>query len=74
MPELKPYEAMGYLHEVQGPVVVIRCERMPPLRRALCARLGGDEIMFEVHQHLDEHHVRAIPLHSTAGLFCFFPI
>lgn len=29
----KPDEAIGYLHEVQGPVVVIRCERMPPLRQ-----------------------------------------
>lgn len=73
-PELKPDEAMGYLHEVQGPVVVIRCERMPPLRRALCARLDGDEVMFEVHQHLDEHHVRAITLHSTAGLSRGMPV
>ena len=74
MPELKPDKAMGYLHEVQGPVVVIRCERMPPLRRALCARLEGDEVMFEVHQHLDERHVRAITLHSTAGLSRGMPI
>ncbi|RLA43928.1 MAG: F0F1 ATP synthase subunit beta, partial [Gammaproteobacteria bacterium] len=74
MPELKPDEAVGYLHEVQGPVVVIRCERMPPLRRALCARLEGDEVMFEVHQHLDEHHVRAITLHSTSGLSRGMPI
>lgn len=33
MPELLTEKSMGHLHEVQGPVVVIRCERMPPLRR-----------------------------------------
>jgi F-type H+-transporting ATPase subunit beta len=74
VPEFEPDEVIGYLHEVQGPVVVIRCERMPPLRQALCARLDGDEVMFEVHQHLDEHHVRAITLHSTAGLSRGMPI
>jgi len=68
MPELQTEKPMGHLHEVQGPVVVIRCERIPPLRRALYARLDGGEVMFEVHQHLDEHHVRAITLHSTSGL------
>lgn len=65
---------MGYLHEVQGPVVVIRCKRMPPMRRALYARLDGGEVMFEVHQHLDEHHVRAITLHSTSGLSRGMPV
>jgi F-type H+-transporting ATPase subunit beta len=40
----------------------------------LCARLDGDEVMFEVHQHLDERHVRAITLHSTAGLSRGMPI
>ena len=29
MTQLKPDKAIGYLHEVQEPVVVIRCERMP---------------------------------------------
>jgi F-type H+-transporting ATPase subunit beta len=74
MPELQTEKPMGHLHEVQGPVVVIRCERIPPLRRALCARLDGGEVMFEVHQHLDEHHVRAITLHSTSGLSRGMPV
>ena len=74
MSALTPEEAIGYLHEVQGPVVVIRCERLPPLRRALRAHLDGDEVLFEVHQHLDERHVRAITLHSTAGLSRGMPI
>jgi len=30
--------------------------------------------MFEVHQHLDEHHVRAIALHSTSGLSRGMPV
>jgi len=74
MPELQTEKPMGHLHEVQGPVVVIRCERIPPLRRALYARLDGGEVMFEVHQHLDEHHVRAITLHSTSGLSRGMPV
>jgi F-type H+-transporting ATPase subunit beta len=59
---------IGEIAEVQGPVVVIACRRLPPLRQALCARLDGDTCTFEVHQHLDERHVRAIALHATAGL------
>ena len=74
MPELHTEKPMGHLHEVQGPVVVIRCQRIPPLRRALCARLDGGEVMFEVHQHLDEYHVRAITLHSTSGLSRGMPV
>ena len=74
MPELQTEKPMGHLHEVQGPVVVIRCERIPPLRRALYARLDGGQVMFEVHQHLDEHHVRAITLHSTSGLSRGMPV
>ena len=65
---MNSHEPMGHLHEVQGPVVVIRCEQIPPLRRALCTPLDGGEVVFEVHQHLDEHHVRAITLHGSAGL------
>ncbi len=55
-------------------MVVIRCERLPPLRQALSARVDGEELLFEVHQHLDEHHVRAIALHSTAGLSRGIPV
>jgi F-type H+-transporting ATPase subunit beta len=59
---------IGIIDEVHGPVTVIRCERLPPLRQALSARRNGETYLFEVHQHLDERHVRAITLHRTAGL------
>lgn len=59
---------IGNITEVHGPVVVIACKRLPPLRQALCASLDHETYLFEVHQHLDEHHVRAITLHRTAGL------
>jgi len=74
MPASELEEAIGYIHEVQGPVVVVRCERLPPLRQALCLRLDAEEVLFEVHQHLDEHHVRAITLHSTSGLSRGMPV
>ncbi|MGD8341041.1 MAG: F0F1 ATP synthase subunit beta [Gammaproteobacteria bacterium] len=59
---------VGVIAEVHGPVVVIRCESLPPLRQALFAPLDGDSYIFEVHQHLDEHRVRAITLHRSSGL------
>ncbi|WP_346840192.1 F0F1 ATP synthase subunit beta [Microbulbifer sp. SAOS-129_SWC] len=60
--------------EVHGPVVVIRCTRLPPLRRALSASIDSDTYLFEVHQHLDRQHVRAITLHRTAGLRRGMPV
>jgi F-type H+-transporting ATPase subunit beta len=59
---------VGTIAEVHGPVVVIACKRLPPLRQALCTCLDHEEYTFEVHQHLDETHVRAITLHRTSGL------
>ncbi len=59
---------IGTIREVQGPVVVIACESLPPLHRAVKARLDGETYLFEVHQHLDERHARAVALHGTAGL------
>jgi len=60
---------IGVISEIQGPVVVISCDELPPLRRALVATIDGDSFVFEVHQHLDEHHVRAITLHRSGGLY-----
>jgi F-type H+-transporting ATPase subunit beta len=62
-------EPIGLIAEVHGPVVVIACRRLPPLRQALCACFDGETFLFEVHQHLDEQHVRAITLHRTTGLW-----
>jgi len=59
---------IGVIAEVHGPVVVIACETLPPLHQALYASLDDESYLFEVHQHLDERHVRAITLHRTAGL------
>ncbi|MEJ2143288.1 MAG: F0F1 ATP synthase subunit beta [Gammaproteobacteria bacterium] len=60
---------IGVITEVHGPVVVIACETLPPLRQALCARFDHETYLFEVHQHLDEKHVRAITLHRSAGMY-----
>jgi F-type H+-transporting ATPase subunit beta len=49
-------------------VVDIACDVLPPLHQALVSRLDHETYTFEVHQHLDETHVRAITLHRTAGL------
>jgi F-type H+-transporting ATPase subunit beta len=59
---------IGVINEVHGPVVVIECERLPPLRRALSAVFDGETCLFEVHQHLDARRARAIALHRSAGL------
>jgi F-type H+-transporting ATPase subunit beta len=59
---------LGRIVQVQGPVVDIACPRLPPLHQALCCGIDGERYTFEVYQHLDEQHVRAITLHRTAGL------
>lgn len=59
---------VGVIREVHGPVVVIECDVLPPLRQALCARLNRESYLFEVHQHIDAHHLRAITLHRSVGL------
>ena len=59
---------IGVIAEVHGPVVVINCDTLPAMRQALYANLDHVTYLFEVLQHLDEHHVRAITLHRSAGL------
>jgi F-type H+-transporting ATPase subunit beta len=59
---------LGVISEIHGPVVVIACSRLPPLRQALRAYRNHETYLFEVHQHLDEQHVRAITLHQTSRL------
>jgi F-type H+/Na+-transporting ATPase subunit beta len=61
-------QAIGTIIEAHGPVVIIDCTRLPPLRQALYTRFDHNTYLFEVHQHLDERHIRAITLHGTAGL------
>jgi F-type H+-transporting ATPase subunit beta len=65
---LLPPQPIGSITEVHGPVAVIACSALPPLHRALLATIDGDTYLFEVHQHLDERHVRAITLHYATGL------
>ncbi|WKE64222.1 F0F1 ATP synthase subunit beta [Gallaecimonas kandeliae] len=65
---------VGHIEEVHGPVVVIACEALPPLRQALCAHLDHETYLFEVHQHLDGRHLRAITLHRSAGLSRGMPV
>jgi F-type H+-transporting ATPase subunit beta len=65
---------IGTISEVHGPVVEIYCRQLPPLRRALCASVDHETYQFEVHQHLDERHVRAITLHRTSGLQRGMPV
>ena len=59
---------IGTISEIHGPVVVITCDKPPRLNQTLYASIDHVRYLFEVHQHLDQHHVRAITLHQTAGL------
>lgn len=65
---------IGKIIEVHGPVVVISCKNLPPLRQALRVSIGHESYLFEVHQHLDEHRLRAITLHQTTGLQRGMPV
>jgi len=67
-------QPIGTIAQVHGPVVDIRCSPLPPLHQALSSALDGEKCLFEVHRHLDEHHVRAITLHRTSGLRRGMPV
>ena len=60
---------LGTITEVHGPVVVIACDQLPPIRQALTASNGRESYLFEVHQHLDKQHIRAVTLHRPSGLY-----
>ena len=66
--EQEPRVPVGVITQVHGPVAVIACDTLPPMHQALYACLDHESYLFEVHQHLDERHVRAITLHRSAGL------
>ncbi len=65
---------VGNITEVHGPVVVIKCKKLPPIRQALSASLNNETCLFEVHQHLDKQHIRAITLHRASGLYRGMPV
>ncbi|MBS4098512.1 MAG: F0F1 ATP synthase subunit beta [Sulfuricella sp.] len=65
---ISPRSQIGLIAEVRGPVVDIVCDTLPPLHRALFSAIDHETYVFEVYMHLDEHKVRAITLHRTAGL------
>ncbi len=69
-----PSHPVGLIAGVHGPVVVLACEALPPLRQALYAQQGQERYLFEVHQHLDRRHVRAITLHRARGLRRGMPV
>ena len=65
---------VGTIAQVDGPVVDIACTVLPALHQALVGKLDHETYTFEVHQHLDEAHARAITLHRTAGLRRGMPV
>ncbi|MDX1251552.1 MAG: F0F1 ATP synthase subunit beta [Gammaproteobacteria bacterium] len=59
---------IGAIVAIQGPVVDIACDHLPPLHQALFAANAHEVHIFEVYQHLDERRVRAVALRRTGGL------
>ena len=49
-------------------MTVVACDTLPPLHQALCAKVANETYLFEVHQHLDKRHIRAITLHKNSSL------
>lgn len=49
-------EPIGVIEEIQGPVVDIVCDRLPPLHQALFCVFDHEYYPFEVYLHLDAHH------------------
>jgi F-type H+-transporting ATPase subunit beta len=52
--------APGVIEEVHGPVIDIRCSRLPPLHRARYDCASEERYTFEVDRHRDEQRARAI--------------
>ena len=67
-------DPIGEIIEVHGPVAIIRCRQLPPLRQAVYALENGDKYIFEVHRHISPHELQAITLHSTSGLWRGMPV
>ena len=65
---------IGSIVEVNGPVVKIFCDVLPPLYQSLKTYTDTDSYVLEVCQHLDLHHARAITLHSGSGLQRGLPV
>ncbi|EHL30709.1 F0F1 ATP synthase subunit beta [Legionella pneumophila] len=59
---------IGHIVEVNGPVVKIFCNTLPPLHQSLNTYTDSDRYVLEVCQHIDQHHARAITLHRATGL------
>ncbi len=72
--ESRSLDPIGVIEQVHGPVVDLACRSLPPLHQAVYAALDHERYVFEVHQHLDERHVRAITLHRTTGLRRGLPV
>jgi F-type H+-transporting ATPase subunit beta len=60
----------GRIIGVRGSVVDIGFAQgsLPDLDEALSVQTPSGLLMLEVHQHLDEHHVRAVAMGATSGL------
>ncbi len=67
-------DPIGIIEEIQGPVVDIVCDRLPPLHQALFCIFDHEYYPFEVYLHLDAHRVRVIALHPTGGLKRHLPV
>lgn len=60
----------GLVQEVQGSVVVVYFEKnLPPIYQKLIANLDNDvQVVVEVEDHIDEHHIRGVAITSVQGL------
>jgi F-type H+-transporting ATPase subunit beta len=70
---------LGHVEEIHGPVIDVLCSAaLVPLHRALEVAVpgadAGQQVVLEVHRHLDERRVRAVALHGTAGLRRGLPV
>jgi F-type H+-transporting ATPase subunit beta len=64
----KKEKPIGHIVEVNGPIVKIRCDVLPPLHQSLSTYTETTRYVLEVCQHLDQHHARALTLHRATGL------
>lgn len=66
--------AVGTIERVDGPVVDVLCDEIPPMHQALYVEHDGQRYVLEVYRDIDEHQVRTIALHRTGGLRRGLPV
>lgn len=67
-PNWRDLQLIGTISEIQGPVINVKCDYLPPLHQALIVRTDNQTLHLEVFQHIDNSEVKTIVLGRPTDL------